>query len=180
MAGELKVGYLPGKTIYFHLRDNTGQIWNGSAFEAYQTANIANYDIAATEQGSASGFYTATMPAASAGVYNVEAKLQAGASPAESDLSLGAGSIEWNGTTESYLFGDAKLAATGLNNISAADPAGVASTWAQMLVQVWRRMFKKSTLTSTELKTYDDTGTVVRTTQTVSEAAGTQTQGSAT
>jgi len=179
MAGELKASYITGRTIYFVLRDNTGQVWNGSAFEAYSAGNFATYDIAAVEQG-ASGFYVGTMPVVSAGTYNVEARSQAGGSPAQSDLSLGAGAIEWDGTAEAYLFGDLKLAATGLNNISAADPAGVASTWAQMLVQVWRRMFAKTTLTSSELKTYADNGTTVRTTQTVSESAGTQTQGAAT
>jgi hypothetical protein len=41
-------------------------------------------------------------------------------------------------------------------------------------------MFKKTTLTTTELKTYADNGTDVVTTQTVSDNGTTQTQGPAT
>jgi hypothetical protein len=69
------------------------------------------------------------------------------------------------------------LAATGLDSIPVADPGGVASTFPQMVVQTWRRFFKKATKTSTQIKTYDDTGVTTRTTQTVSDDGTTQTQG---
>jgi len=71
------------------------------------------------------------------------------------------------------------LAADGLDSISTTAPAGVASNFREMLVQVWRRFFRKSTMTATELKTYADNGTDVVTTQTVSEDGTTQTQGAA-
>jgi len=71
------------------------------------------------------------------------------------------------------------LAADGLDSISTAAPAGVASNFREMLVQLWRRFFRKSTMTATELKTYADNGTDVVTTQTVSEDGTTQTQGAA-
>jgi uncharacterized protein YjbJ (UPF0337 family) len=70
-----------------------------------------------------------------------------------------------------------KLASDGLDSISVTAPTGVASNFREMLVQVWRRFFKKATLTSTQLKTYADDGTTVVTTQTVSEDSTTQTQG---
>lgn len=69
------------------------------------------------------------------------------------------------------------LAAAGLDSITATAPSGVASNFREMLVQVWRRFFKKSTLTATQLKTYADDGTTVVTTQTVSDDGTTQTQG---
>lgn len=72
------------------------------------------------------------------------------------------------------------LAATGLDAITATDPGTVATTWPQMLVQVWRRWFKKTTMTATALKTYADAGVVVDTTQTISDDGVTQTQGAAT
>lgn len=72
-----------------------------------------------------------------------------------------------------------KLASDGLDTISTTTPSGVASNFREMLVQVWRRFFKKSTLTSTQLKTYADDGTTVVTTQTVSDDGTTQTQGAA-
>ena len=58
------------------------------------------------------------------------------------------------------------LVATGLNAITATDPGGVATTFPQMLVQVWRRFFKRVTRSSTQIKTYADDATTVRTTQT--------------
>jgi hypothetical protein len=71
------------------------------------------------------------------------------------------------------------LSATGLDAITATDPGGVATTFPAMLVQLWRRFFKRTTLTSTQLKTYADDGTTLRTTQTVSDDTVTQTQGPA-
>lgn len=70
------------------------------------------------------------------------------------------------------------LAATGLDLITATDPGGVATTFPQMVVALWRRFFKKTTKTPTQIKTYDDAGTTVRTTQTISDdGSGNQTQG---
>lgn len=83
--------------------------------------------------------------------------------------------IDANSTKTGY-----KLAADGLDTISTAAPAGVASNFREMMVQVWRRFFKKSTLTETELKTFADDGSTVLTTQTVSDDGETQTQGDAT
>lgn len=71
------------------------------------------------------------------------------------------------------------LAATGLDAITATDPAGLATTFPQMVVQTWRRFFHKVTATSTQVKTYDDAGTGVLTTQTVSDDGTTETQGKA-
>ena len=71
------------------------------------------------------------------------------------------------------------LSATGLDTIATTAPTGVASTFREMMVQVWRRFFKKSTLTATELKTYADNGTSVLTTQSVSDDETTETQGAA-
>ncbi len=71
----------------------------------------------------------------------------------------------------------AKLASDGLDAISVTEPTGVATTYAGMMVQLWRRFFKKSTMTATEVKTYKDNGTTVVTTQAVTDDSTTQTQG---
>lgn len=97
MAAEIQFNAPTGLTCYAQVRNSVGQIWNGAAFVAYNTANIATYAIAATEQGTASGYYTATMPAAVAGSYNVIGKQQVGGSVAESDPTVSTGSIEWDG-----------------------------------------------------------------------------------
>ena len=105
MASELQTDYTTGKTIYFLLRNSVGAIWNGVSFVAYATVNLADYDILATEQGTASGYYAANMPVAAAGVYYAVAKERAGGAPAEADLTVGTGVIQWDGTAVQSLFG---------------------------------------------------------------------------
>ena len=97
MASELQSDYLTGKNVYFQLRNNVGQIWNGTSFVAYATADIATYNINATEQGTASGYYAASMPAANSGIYYVVAKERAGGGVAETDITVGTGVIQWDG-----------------------------------------------------------------------------------
>lgn len=72
-----------------------------------------------------------------------------------------------------------KLASDGLDSISTTGPAGVAANFREMVVQLWRRFFGKSTLTADTLTTYDDAGTTAATEQTVSDDETTQTMGKA-
>jgi hypothetical protein len=72
------------------------------------------------------------------------------------------------------------LAATGLDVIATTAPTGVAATFPGMLVQVWRRFFKKSTkdVASHTIKTYADNEATVITTQTFADdGAGNETLG---
>jgi hypothetical protein len=69
------------------------------------------------------------------------------------------------------------IASSGLDNIPITSPEGIASTFREMLVQTWRRFFKKATMTSSELKTYADNDTDVLTTQSLSDNGTTQIQG---
>jgi len=67
------------------------------------------------------------------------------------------------------------------DSIPTTAPTGVASTFREMAVQVWRNVFKKSTFvpgTGAKL-TFDDAGTGVLTTQTFSDDGTTQTKGAA-
>jgi hypothetical protein len=101
MASELHIPYgIAGQTVYAIVRDLSGDVWNGSAFETYAAGNFATYDVAATEQGS-SGFYVASFPGSiSAGVYNVTARDRSGGTPAESDPVIAQGSLHWDGSAE--------------------------------------------------------------------------------
>jgi hypothetical protein len=98
MANELGNSSSTGKTVYYLIRNSVNQIWNGASFEAYLTAHYATYVVAATEQGTASGFYTANMPGAVTGIYAIIAKQQVGGSPAETDTDVGTGNAYWDGT----------------------------------------------------------------------------------
>lgn len=49
-----------------------------------------------------------------------------------------------------------KLASDGLDSVATTEPSGVASNFREMLVQTWRRFFKKTTATSSAIITYKD------------------------
>ena len=101
MADEVAQSYQTGKTLYFVLRNRESQPWHtlSGNFQAYQTANFENYDIAMTEQGTASAMFVGTFPAAiPAGAYLVEVKEQTGGSVAETDPTVQHGRFDWNGS----------------------------------------------------------------------------------
>lgn len=120
MSSELQVDYVTGKSVYFLVRNTTGSIWNGSSFVAYNASNYGDYDVVASEQGS-SGYYVANMPGAGAGVYEVVAKERVGGSPAESDLTVGTGEIQWTGSAVLPLSSLAALAFSTANMQALAD-----------------------------------------------------------
>lgn len=99
MAGEIQASYSSGRTVYALIRNRNGLVWNGSAFEAYATANIATYAVSLTEQGSASGFYSGAFPTGitTPGVYSIVCKHQSGGSVAETDATVALGDIQWDG-----------------------------------------------------------------------------------
>ena len=74
------------------------------------------------------------------------------------------------------------LAATGLDAISTAAPAGVASTFREMMVAVWRKYYKKATksVQTGQITAYADDGTTVICTQPFSDdGAGNESLGAA-
>lgn len=89
-----------GLTLYVHIRNNTGAVWNGSAFVSWNASNWATYAVAMTEQTN-SGYYNATFPAAiTAGKYSYFVYQQIGGSPAVGDIAMGAAQMFWDGTNE--------------------------------------------------------------------------------
>lgn len=111
MANEVQSLAPTGRTVYFLVRNASGQAWNGTAFENYLTANYLTYANSMAEQGSASSYYTGTFPSAiPAGTYAIVVKVQAGGSPAESDAAADVGEFEWSGTAPVAL---ADLATSG-------------------------------------------------------------------
>lgn len=87
--------YDTGLDVYAIFTAENGQRWNGSSLEAYSTANYGDYDVACTEEGTASQDYKVTVPDMPAGVYR--ANFYDGSSPAEGDLRLGSIAFGWNG-----------------------------------------------------------------------------------
>lgn len=103
MADKILLDADSGANIYVVIRNSLGQVYRADTtlFETYLTANLTltKYAIALTEQGTASGMYGLTFPTAiPAGIYSVVAKYRASTNPAESDLTAGAGDVQWDGT----------------------------------------------------------------------------------
>ena len=100
MTKELVCVYPTGNTLYAHLFDRTGQVYNGSTFEAPASANWATYDIALAEATTNTQIYRGDMPAVAAGIYSFIVRLQAGGSPAVADIAVATATIDWDGTVE--------------------------------------------------------------------------------
>lgn len=104
MAKEIQATSATGRTIYAHIFNNVGLIWNGSAFETYATANIATYPVTMTEQGTASQVYMGTFPAAiPVGVYSILARHKTTGAFLEADAIVGSDNVHWSGSVLQYL-----------------------------------------------------------------------------
>ena len=103
MANEIQIDYASGNTIYFVIRNSSGQVWNPSAqaFEDWGTDghDADDYDLALTDKDGSRyvGSFDVNIPA---GRYTTQAFLQAGANPADSDSLVGTGKILWRGSGE--------------------------------------------------------------------------------
>lgn len=109
MAKELKVAHTKtGKSLYALIFNSAGQVWDTTgtpAFATYATANIANYDVALTEQGTASRIYMGDFPSGinTAEDYSIVVFERLGGSPAEGDLLVATGRLPWAATEEASL-----------------------------------------------------------------------------
>ena len=86
----IRQGYDTGKTIYVIFRNDAGEAWDTTgtpaAYETYATASLANYDVAAVEQGTASQIYECAVPAGvAADNFMADWRVRIGATPAETD-----------------------------------------------------------------------------------------------
>jgi len=117
--GVLQVEWLHGSTIYFLVRSSNALIATSSSYVVYDSGHYSNYPQPSSEQGY-SGYFVGNMPTFSPpGIYNVLAKLQAGASPAETDKSIGAGVVPWDGTAvPGYPINLSKLAISGAGAVT--------------------------------------------------------------
>lgn len=106
MAGEIYQSYLSTATLYALIfRPSDGYIWDTTgtpAFEAVGTwndARVGDCDIPMTASGD---FHKVNFPTGitTAGVYVVQIRLQAGASPDTDDMLISQGFMEWDGTGE--------------------------------------------------------------------------------
>ena len=109
MGNEIRTSYTTGKTLYALIWDyENDKVWynTGGEFETHGTSSRTNADYAITLTELASGFYLGDWPTAmSAGKYDVVIKIQAGASPADSDAGYGPVEKQWTGTRATAVSG---------------------------------------------------------------------------
>lgn len=100
MAGELRAVTAPGAVVYAHVFNSASRLWNGSAFEAFDSGSYTDYSITMTEQGS-TGVYVGDFPAGitDAGEYGIVYHLREGGAQAEGDPVVSTGVIEWDGSS---------------------------------------------------------------------------------
>ena len=90
-----------GLTLYAHIRDKAGLIWNGSSFEAFNVANWASYSITLVEQTSSS-YYKVAMPGGIAkGLYTYG--VYYGSPPAAGDQLYDSQTMDWDGSQQNYV-----------------------------------------------------------------------------
>lgn len=106
MAGEVTTFYTTGLTLYgIVYRPSDGKVWYpaGADWETFGTSSRTTDDynsIAMTEVAAGSTYYRGDFPTAitAAGNYDVQFRLRAGASPANSDIYAGGARIPWTGS----------------------------------------------------------------------------------
>jgi len=100
MANEIHIDYASGNTVYAVVRDGAGKVWYpaGQVFEDWGTSghDADDYDISLTDKSGDRyvGDFDANIPA---GRYTIQAFLQAGANPADSDDLVGSDEMIWRG-----------------------------------------------------------------------------------
>lgn len=89
----------PGGTLYARILNSSGQVFNGTAFEAYSASSYASYVIPMTELGN-SNVYTVDFPTGivSASTFEYFVHLQSGGAAAEGDLIINTAKIDWTGS----------------------------------------------------------------------------------
>ena len=103
MLNQVHISYPQiSNTIYIIIRNTAGKVWNGTAFETWDDANIATYDVACTYKGG--NLYSATFPAGiSSGYYTIQIVIQSGVSPSTNDLPLDGALGYWDSVTGNLL-----------------------------------------------------------------------------
>lgn len=183
MAGIVELtAATTGQTDYAVIHNSTGQYWNGTAFEVFNSGNWSNYVIALTEDRSGAngtGYYKSTFPAAiTAGRYTFTFYQQLGGSPSLGDPAIGSGGpMYWTGSNEDQ---GASITTLALLNSTAIPELtsipGPTPTMMQALMLLYMSLRNLHTTTSSQEKIYNDSGATI-TTSTLSDDGTTYSKG---
>lgn len=185
VAGQVTVGTVNDKTGYSlsgtQTFNNTGT-WTGNLSGSVGSVvglTAANLDVAVSTRLATSG-YTApansTIASIQTDTTSILTRLPTALVGGRMDASVGAMAANVITTTaiNDGAITDAKITVPTIS--------GVATGVLSMMVQLWRRFFKKTVydIQNTNIKTYADNGTTVLTTQTTSVSSTIQSTGAAT
>jgi len=107
MSSEVHFLYANNQTAYFVVRNASGQVWGGSAFESW-TRGAAVY--AQTLTGDNGSYYVGDFPSSiEAGKYVLQFFLQEGAAPANGDDYMGNERFYWDGAEPLTVSEDARI-----------------------------------------------------------------------
>jgi len=183
MAHEITFAWQLDVTLFAAIFKNDAgtykvNIAGGDTWEAWNDVNVDDYDIPLTERGGG-GMYTSTFPVIAAGVYFIV--IYQGSALDGSDPPVGGNEVYWNGSSAINISSGVNLASTGLDNISAAEPDALATTFRGKLMQLFSRWYGrkvKFTVTAPgegRIDTYESGGADVAVTQDVTETEAVQT-----
>ena len=102
MANEIVAKYTTGSTVYATLFNSVGKIWNASTFVTPFTSGWTSYAIGMTEYDT-TGVYSGNFPSVAAGTYGVSIFAALSAAKLPTDICLGSGEINWDGSAEVVL-----------------------------------------------------------------------------
>ena len=147
MANEIAHDHTTGSTLYFCAFQPDGNVFltGGASDEVWGTdgRDADDYDEAMTEDG-AGGHYVGDFDTSiAAGVYQVAVYLQAGGSPADTDIALARGEIYWDGSAEINIFtldtsiNDDVIGADGDSHEDLSDQMDVLSSQGSKILNVY-------------------------------------------
>lgn len=119
MAGEFSVAYESGLTLYALIFDPASAAWNGTAFVDPAGGAWPTCALPMTDDGE--GGYSAAIPdEVPAGNYLVQAYLQLGPTPVDTDPLVGTGAVYWPGAGVAPVAGGFRAGVVARLNGSAA------------------------------------------------------------
>lgn len=144
MANEIRYPMSTGYTLDAYVfRKSDGKVYypTGAAFETWGTGSRAAADykgVTLTEAVSGAQYYTADFPSAitTAGDYDIQVRMRAGSTPADTDTVIGMSMIRWTGTAEAAAPESTEEDATTIANYAFAKIGGAMDTDAWQIASI--------------------------------------------
>ncbi len=103
MADEIRARYLPNRNLWASVYAADGTVWTGSAFADPRTVRLTDSALVLAPTELDPKTYAADFPSGitTPSTYTVVLHEQMGPTPADTDVEIAAGELEWDGSQES-------------------------------------------------------------------------------